>query len=196
MRPWAVVVVALLLAACGGSETSAGIVADAGGTADSGGVLDATSSYDATADVSGDTAATACTPGRSVACVGPGGCSSNQVCNGDGSGYGLCDCVPVEAGPLCVPGQSVACVGPGGCVSNQVCNAQGTAYGPCDCPASFDARPPSECQTATDCENLLGPLPVMCLDSCPPGSPAEAGVEGYCWHYVCILGTCQTTYCG
>jgi len=37
-------------------------------------------------------AATACTPGMSIACTGPGGCSGAQACKGDGSGYDSCDC--------------------------------------------------------------------------------------------------------
>jgi len=36
--------------------------------------------------------AKACTPGASVACVGPGGCSGAQVCTSDGMGFGVCDC--------------------------------------------------------------------------------------------------------
>src|SRR5262245_61996227 len=33
-----------------------------------------------------------CTPGASVACVGTGGCAGGQVCNADGTGFGVCDC--------------------------------------------------------------------------------------------------------
>ena len=33
-----------------------------------------------------------CVPGRSVECVGPGGCVSNQVCNADGRSFGPCVC--------------------------------------------------------------------------------------------------------
>lgn len=33
-----------------------------------------------------------CVPGTSIACVGPGGCSSDQLCKDDGSGYGPCTC--------------------------------------------------------------------------------------------------------
>lgn len=33
-----------------------------------------------------------CTPGRSEACVGPGGCAGGQQCNAEGTGYGACDC--------------------------------------------------------------------------------------------------------
>lgn len=78
----------------------------------------------------------ACVPGQSAACVGPGGCSTNQICNGDGSGYGPCDCAAAAAdasAPLCVPGQSIACAGPGGCISSQVCNDAGAGYGACAC---------------------------------------------------------------
>ncbi|NUO53083.1 MAG: hypothetical protein HOV80_29905 [Polyangiaceae bacterium] len=34
----------------------------------------------------------ACTPGESVACTGPAGCSGFQVCSTDGSSFGTCDC--------------------------------------------------------------------------------------------------------
>src|SRR5262249_55630252 len=33
-----------------------------------------------------------CTPGQSIACVGPGGCAGGQSCKADGSGYEPCDC--------------------------------------------------------------------------------------------------------
>src|SRR5260370_13892073 len=46
-----------------------------------------------------------CIPGRSIACVGAGGCAGRQSCKTDGSGYDLCDCglhpasaVPDDAG--------------------------------------------------------------------------------------------------
>jgi hypothetical protein len=110
---------------------------------------------------------TPCVPGQSVACVGPGGCATNQVCAGDGNSFGACTCAgsadasrsPIEAGhvtddaatkdattndatttPLCVPGQSIACSGPGGCISNQVCNGAGSAYGACACGQDAGAK--------------------------------------------------------
>ena len=33
-----------------------------------------------------------CEPGRSVACIGTGGCAGGQECLADGTGYGLCAC--------------------------------------------------------------------------------------------------------
>lgn len=33
-----------------------------------------------------------CTPGESVACVGPGGCNGGQACNADGTGFDPCSC--------------------------------------------------------------------------------------------------------
>jgi hypothetical protein len=39
-----------------------------------------------------------CTPGQSVACVGPGNCQGGQVCEDDGRSYGLCDCGPADGG--------------------------------------------------------------------------------------------------
>jgi hypothetical protein len=35
---------------------------------------------------------TACTPGETQACLGPGACDGAQICLSDGSGYGDCDC--------------------------------------------------------------------------------------------------------
>ncbi len=235
--PPVVLGVGLSVAACGGTELSSGTVTDAGGPADTGtsigASLDATTdgAFDAPFATANDSSlsGTACVPGRSIACTGPGGCSSNQVCDSDGTAYGPCDCAsPIDAATptLCVPGQSIACAGPGGCISNQVCNADGGGFGPCECSneggallcipgqsiacngpggcfssqvcnSSGTAYAPcvcfgdggsAECQTANDCETLLGPLPPMC-DECPNGQ------EG-CLHYVCVLGVCQTTYCG
>jgi len=33
-----------------------------------------------------------CTPGQSIACVGPAGCAGGQACKADGSGYEPCNC--------------------------------------------------------------------------------------------------------
>src|SRR5262245_51437266 len=43
-------------------------------------------------DAGRDAPMTACTPGQSIACVGPAGCAGGQVCKADGSGYEACDC--------------------------------------------------------------------------------------------------------
>jgi len=232
----------LLAAACGGTELSTDAATDAAGAVEAGGDVDTSTSHDAATEAPTDSApsATACIPGRSVACVGPGGCSSNQVCNGEGTGYGPCECAQTDASAptLCVPGQSIACAGPGGCISNQVCNATGTAYGPCACTIDgsallcvpgqsiactgaggcfssqiceanglaygpcvcFGDGGSIECQTASDCENLLGPLAPVFITDCPPGSAAKpggcGGISAYPLHYICVLGVCQTTYCG
>ena len=37
-------------------------------------------------------AATACIPGVTQACIGPGGCNGGQACVSNGSGFGPCDC--------------------------------------------------------------------------------------------------------
>lgn len=37
-------------------------------------------------------AGSVCTPGATLACVGPGACQGGQVCLESGSGYGPCDC--------------------------------------------------------------------------------------------------------
>lgn len=40
----------------------------------------------------GGSGSSACVPGASVSCVGPGACQGGQVCNADGTGYGACEC--------------------------------------------------------------------------------------------------------
>jgi hypothetical protein len=124
-----------------------------------------------------------CSPGRSIACAGPGGCISNQVCNAQGTGYGACTCSDDGSAPVCIPGQSIACTGPGGCFSNQVCDGDGKAYGPCVCSDAGSV----ECETPNDCGNLLGPPPPECV-MCP-------NTQTGCAHWDCVLGICQTVYC-
>jgi hypothetical protein len=47
----------------------------------------------------GADAESGCVPGRSVECVGPGGCVSNQVCDADGRSFGPCACAsPADGG--------------------------------------------------------------------------------------------------
>ncbi|MEZ4338521.1 MAG: hypothetical protein R3B82_18020 [Sandaracinaceae bacterium] len=41
---------------------------------------------------------TACVPGESVACTGPGGCAGFQICNAEGTGFGACQCGSPDAG--------------------------------------------------------------------------------------------------
>src|SRR6202044_899603 len=150
--PYAAVLV-LTLAACGGVATAPDFM-DASTSSDA--ALDTTeaeasTSTDATVDTTvaeaspSTDARTACVPGQSVACTGPGGCSTNQVCNPAGSAFGPCTCAPPAdaATTTCVPGESIACAGPGGCISNQVCAADGTGYGPCVC--GSDAGPAPLC---------------------------------------------------
>jgi len=64
----------IALPSCGGDDTAA----TTGGT-------DAAAAGDVSAQH-------VCTPGLSVACVGPGGCSGGQACKSDGSGYEPCNC--------------------------------------------------------------------------------------------------------
>lgn len=42
------------------------------------------------------TAGAVCTPGSTLACVGPGACQGGQVCLESGRGYGPCDCGAAE----------------------------------------------------------------------------------------------------
>ena len=46
----------------------------------------------------------------------------------------------------------------------------------------------TECETASDCASLLGPIAGSCI-------PCSDGHDG-CAQYVCLSGICQTTWCG
>jgi len=45
----------------------------------------------------------ACTPGETRACVGPGACQGGQSCLPNRSGFGACDCGPAPAAPAPAP---------------------------------------------------------------------------------------------
>lgn len=69
--------------------------------------------------------------GKSVACVGPGGCEGGQVCRADGT-FASCECdAPVndECGAV---GVVVTCVGQGNCIGAQACQDNGR-YTQCQC---------------------------------------------------------------
>jgi hypothetical protein len=78
---WGISVAGIMLAAaCGGSTASQSPNSDAS-------LQDGSKT-----DASASDATSVCTPGQSIACVGPGGCSGGQICNASGSGYLSCDC--------------------------------------------------------------------------------------------------------
>jgi hypothetical protein len=54
----------------------------------------------------GASTSSACTPGASIACTGPSGCSGFQVCKPDGGGYQRCDCMPTATGPAAGSGDA------------------------------------------------------------------------------------------
>lgn len=92
-RSMALMALAVFAAGCSGSLSNAPPGADAGadGLADSAPAADAAMR---------ETSAEVCTPGQSVACVGPGGCAGGQACNADGTAYEACDCGgSTDAGP-------------------------------------------------------------------------------------------------
>jgi hypothetical protein len=129
-----------------------------------------------------------CIPGQSVACTGPGGCVTNQVCNDAGTGFGPCVCASVDGGErACVPGASIGCIGPSGCVSNQVCKSDGSGYSPCDCAndggstlacvpgQSIACGGPGGCFSFQVCKgDGSGYAPCECPDA---GGASDAGVE-------------------
>src|SRR5690348_13951895 len=60
-----------------------------------------------------------CTPGQSIACVGPGSCQGNQVCAANGT-YGACSCVSGQGG-------SVGTAGAGGTGTGGTAGTSGAA---------------------------------------------------------------------
>ena len=54
---------------------------------------------------SGDKAAatTACFPGATQSCLGPGACQGAQICAANGTAFGACDCGSGSAGPAAPP---------------------------------------------------------------------------------------------
>ena len=118
----------------GGSSGVAGSEASGGSSGVAGSDGSGGSSGVAGSDGLGGSAPGVCVPGRSVACVGPGGCDGAQVCNAEGTGYDACDC-----GSLCQPGTVVACIGPAGCDGTQPCSSEGVPSGTCTClPPTID----------------------------------------------------------
>lgn len=103
MRLWTLTLVAMV-AACGsddGDGLAAPVSGEGGagaggaqGGAGAGGVQAGASGVVSGGAGQGGSAGAAplCTPGVSVACIGPGACQGGQVCNLDGSGFGACDC--------------------------------------------------------------------------------------------------------
>jgi hypothetical protein len=95
----------------------------------------------ATTETDAAAAPSTCSPaGKSVACVGVGGCRGAQSCGADGA-YGKCDCGLAPLATCGVIGASAACFGPGGCPGAQICAADGS-FAPCNCMAvapAFDA---------------------------------------------------------
>lgn len=191
MRSFVILVTGLLIAGCGRAE----LLAESRTGADGG--PQGASGYDATTEAAVDarSVATACIPGQSVACVGPGGCSSNQVCNGVGSGYGPCDCAQTEASipAVCVPGQAIVCASSGGCSSNQVCNDAGSGYGPCVCAPCVPGQAvacvgPGGCLSDQVCNAAgTGYGGCTCSDSdgairvCVPGQSIACTGQGGCF---------------
>jgi hypothetical protein len=176
---------------CGGSALTLGETSDSGGSSreDAGGGAPPPEDAGLASPPPDATVPTACVPGVSVACVGSGGCASNQVCNADGTGFGPCDCAttPTDAAAtLCVPGESIACAGAGGCISSQVCDDAGTGYGACVCEGdaagllcipgqSIACSGPYGCPSFQVC-NASGSAYGAC--DCPEGGTGDSGDGG------------------
>ena len=69
--------------------------------------------------------------GKSVACVGAGGCRGGQMCRADGT-FSACECEAPAATQCGAAGVVVTCIGPGNCLGAAACQPDGT-YTPCQC---------------------------------------------------------------
>src|SRR6185437_9704584 len=87
----------LVVSACGGRQSSSDVDGGHMPESDAGPSFDASIQREAGEEADAQPAM-ACVPGRSIGCVGPGGCSSNQVCNGAGTAYGPCNCAAIPDG--------------------------------------------------------------------------------------------------
>jgi len=103
--------------------------------------------------------AATCTPGRSVDCTGPLGCSGYQVCTSDGAGYGECLCGDAGLRPFPRTGQFSGLLG-------------------AVCATDDDCRRGLTCVTA-DSKTFRGEGPVagMCLTRCLVAHNTCSGVD-------------------
>jgi hypothetical protein len=124
-------------------------------------------SPDATAQEAGSQV---CTPGRSLACVGPGGCAGGQSCNASGTAYGPCDCAGVaEAGPDASDGGVDA--------------DASTA----DADAASDASQADEADACTTYTHSNG-MGQSWTDCVPLGTYNEVQAAAACEAYVAVMG--------
>jgi hypothetical protein len=98
------------------------------------------------ASCSSSTRVVLCTPGASVACTGPGGCTGGQVCSSDGAGYGGCLCGSADSGSGSSSGASAA-TGCAPCWTHWACLENGSTL------VYFDGSQNSDGTCALTAEN-------------------------------------------
>jgi len=126
----------------------------------------------------------ACTPGRSVGCVGANGCSGHQECRDDGSGYGACICEDAAGTGGAATGGGGPTAGSGGNVSGGsdtggVPTEAGDGPGSCEpadmsdwtAPSYVPAREAQDVCTAAQIEEYLA-------DGCQFGGCADYEAGG------------------
>jgi hypothetical protein len=123
-----------------------------------------------------------CTPGKSVACVGPGGCSGGQACNAGGTAYATCDC---GGSPDAAPDASDA----GGADTDAAPDADAASdanqVDASQVDASLaDAATDAPCTTYTH-SNGMGQTWTDCV---PLGTYNEVQAAKACAAYVAVMG--------
>jgi hypothetical protein len=134
--------------------------------------------------------ATACEPGRSVACAGAEACAGHQVCRDDGSGFAPCICAGDETFPSAGPASGLpaaTCRDDGDCRKGLFCLAsssiavrgEGPSAGLCVADCARDAGACDAIDERTTCVVLddAGTASVLddtafCLPGCKLGDPS------------------------
>lgn len=204
------------LAGPGASMAGQGGAGDAGAGGEGGEPSDGGNAGQGGQEAGAGGSAMACTPGLSVACVGPGACQGGQVCAADGSGYGPCDCGQAGGGGASAGAGGQPDAGKGGATagggqaqggSGQPAGSAGAQTVPenskarCmdgldnDGDGAIDCNDPG-CCGLVDCTGI----PSVCGNACvvpkPNGSKGYACPDGSCGGDGECCADASTSTCG
>jgi hypothetical protein len=185
------------VAACGGSQFSAGETGGTGGTTGESGAP-ATGGTGGTAAGGGTGGAGGTAGGGTTLCSQASDCDDEKPCTLDTcTGAGVCEHAPLcPEGQLCCDGVCSECCGAADCNDLKTCTDD-------VCFAGFCTNPPNaECEASEVC----GDTGCVPREGCVPGDPCDDGnpcttdacVAGFCDNAVCPDGgvCCENTGCG
>lgn len=176
-RSSSLVALVALAASCSSAASKTPPGSDAGADA----LADGAPTTDGT---TGDTGGEVCTPGRSVACVGPGGCAGGQACNASGTAYGTCNCggstdAGLDASDAAVDATGDSSVdGPSSdadaaCTAYTHDNGMGQTWTDCEPLGTYD-----ETQAAKACQAYVAVMGGQCGADCITGYSAREPDDG------------------